>query len=68
MRFTEADRGLGLAQVRAKACWVAGQYAGIPFREGRGQGATFMALFQHVAQALRDAELPVRPVSQCDLT
>lgn len=47
--------------LRAKACWVAGQFADIDFREGRGQGRSFNALFQKVVNAFQDPELPVRP-------
>ena len=46
--------------VRAKACWVAGSYAGIKFAGGRGQGPVFERLFALVLDALHDPELPVR--------
>lgn len=46
--------------LRAKACWLAGQYADAPFSEGGGRGATFSALLQCVIAALGDPELPVR--------
>ena len=45
--------------LRAKACWVAGQYADIDFREGSGQGHTFNSLFQKVVNAFQDPDLPV---------
>ena len=46
--------------LRAKACWVAGQYADIDFRGGSGQGQTFGSLFQKVVNAFQDPDLPVR--------
>ncbi len=46
--------------VRAKACWVAQQYADVKFAEGRGRGATFMQLFQKTLERLNDPDLPVR--------
>ncbi|DBB04276.1 hypothetical protein WJX77_005934 [Trebouxia sp. C0004] len=46
--------------LRAKACWVAGQYADIDFREGSGQGQAFSSLFQKVVNAFQDPDLPVR--------
>lgn len=46
--------------LRAKACWVAGQYADIDFRDGSGCGPTFDALFAQTVQALQDPDLPVR--------
>ena len=58
--------------IRAKACWLCGQFADIEFREGSGQGTTFQAMFTHVVKALRDADLPVSllpwhtsPVTSC---
>ena len=42
--------------MRAKAAWVAGQYADINFK----QPQHFMALLQCIVQGLRDPELPVR--------
>ena len=49
--------------LRAKACWVAGQYADIDFAEGTGQGQAFTSLFNKVVNACQDPDLPVR----CDL-
>ena len=46
--------------VRAKACWVAQQYADVKFAEGKGRGATFMQLFQKTLERLNDPDLPVR--------
>lgn len=46
--------------LRAKACWVSGQYADIDFRDGRGCGPTFSELFGSTVKALQDPELPVR--------
>ena len=46
--------------LRAKACWVAGQYADIDFRGGSGQGQAFGSLFQKVVNAFQDPDLPVR--------
>ncbi|KAK9813831.1 hypothetical protein WJX73_000701 [Symbiochloris irregularis] len=46
--------------LRAKACWVTGQYAGIKFAQGTGTGPTFNALFQCTASALCDQDLPVQ--------
>ena len=46
--------------VRAKACWVAQQYADVKFAEGRGRGATFRQLFQKTLERLNDPDLPVR--------
>eukprot|EP00891_Asterochloris_glomerata_P009638 jgi/Astpho2/9638/fgenesh1_pm.00146_%23_24_t len=46
--------------VRAKACWVAGLFADIGFREGQSPTGTFVQLFQEVFHLLRDPELPVR--------
>jgi len=54
--------------LRAKAAWVAGQFADIRFREQPGAGAllppgagaTFQSLFQRVLGLLRDPDLPVR--------
>ena len=45
--------------VRAKACWVAGLFADIGFREGQSPTGTFVQLFQEVFDLLRDPELPV---------
>ena len=45
--------------LRAKACWVAGQYADIDFRDGSGCGPTFNALFAQTVKALQDPDLPV---------
>ncbi len=45
--------------VRAKACWVAGLFADIGFREGQSPTGTFVQLFQEVFHLLRDPELPV---------
>eukprot|EP00899_Mesostigma_viride_P026574 jgi/Mesvir1/7100/Mv09206-RA.2 len=42
--------------LRAKACWLAGQYADIPFQNH----ATFTSLLGNVMNCLRDPELPVR--------
>ena len=47
--------------LRAKACWVAGQYADIDFAEGAGQGQAFTSLFNKVVNAFQDPDLPVRP-------
>lgn len=46
--------------LRAKACWLCGQFADIDFREGSGQGSTFQALFAQTTKALQDPDLPVR--------
>ena len=46
--------------LRAKACWVAGQYADIEFQAGAGQGPAFSSLFQKVVDAFQDPDLPVR--------
>ncbi|KAL3141839.1 hypothetical protein ABBQ32_004507 [Trebouxia sp. C0010 RCD-2024] len=46
--------------LRAKACWVAGQYAEIEFRDGGGRGPVFGSLFQKVVNAFQDPDLPVR--------
>ncbi len=59
---------LPAGHLRAKAAWVAGQFADVRFRERlgagallpRGAGATFQALFQSVLGLLRDVDLPVR--------
>ena len=45
--------------LRAKACWVAGQYADIEFQAGAGQGPAFGSLFQKVVNAFQDPDLPV---------
>ena len=45
--------------VRAKACWVAGLFADIGFRDGQSPTGTFVQLFQEVFHLLRDPELPV---------
>ena len=45
--------------LRAKACWLSGQFADIDFREGCGHGATFQALFSHTVKALTDSDIPV---------
>ena len=45
--------------LRAKACWVAGQYADIDFRDGQGCGPVFGSLFQKVVNAFQDPDLPV---------
>lgn len=45
--------------LRAKACWVAGQFADIEFREGSGRGQVFGNLFQKVVNAFQDPHLPV---------
>ena len=42
-----------------QACWVAGQYGDITFRDGDGCGPTFELLFSRVVNALRDSNLPV---------
>lgn len=42
--------------LRAKACWVAGMYADIPFQDSRH----FTALMQCVIERLGDGELPVK--------
>lgn len=46
--------------LRAKACWLAGNYADIEFGDGKGRGATFAALLQRVVAAIGDPDLPVR--------
>lgn len=46
--------------LRAKACWVAGQFADLKFAEGRGKGATFNRMLEGVVNCLRDPELPVK--------
>ena len=46
--------------LRAKACWICGQFADIRFAEGKGQGQSFMGLMQLVMQRLQDPELPVK--------
>lgn len=38
--------------LRAKACWLAGNYADIEFGDGKGRGATFAALLQRVVAAI----------------
>jgi hypothetical protein len=45
-----------LGHIRAKAAWVAGQYADITFTNPQH----FAALLQCIVQGLRDKELPVR--------
>ena len=42
-----------------QACWVAGQYGDITFRDGDGCGPTFELLFSRVVNAIRDSDLPV---------
>lgn len=49
-----------IGHLRAKACWMAGQFAGIDFKEGSGCGQTFNTLFSKTVAALQDPELPVR--------
>ena len=49
--------------LRAKACWVAGQFADIEFQEGAGQGPAFGSLFQKIVNAFQDPDLPVRTAS-----
>lgn len=50
------------AFLRAKACWVTGQYSDIRFTEGFGRGPLFQALLQHALTLMRDSELPVGPL------
>jgi hypothetical protein len=45
-----------LGHLRAKACWVAGMYADIPFAEP----SNFRRLLGAVVGSLRDTELPAR--------
>ena len=67
MRYVLPTFGSPAGHLRAKAAWVAGQFADIRFRERpgegvllpRGAGATFQGLFQSVLGLLRDADLPV---------
>ncbi|KAI8465003.1 MAG: armadillo-type protein [Monoraphidium minutum] len=49
--------------LRAKACWVAKEFADFPFSGGAGapgRGPQFCGLFERVMHGLTDAELPVR--------
>lgn len=48
--------GAAQGHIRAKACWVAGKYADIPFEHA----ASFNVLMSGVVACLCDAELPVR--------
>lgn len=41
--------------LRAKACWLAGNYADIEFGDGKGRGPTFAALLQRVVAAIAGA-------------
>ena len=67
VRYVLPTFGSPAGHLRAKAAWVAGQFADIRFRERpgegallpRGAGATFQGLFQSVLGLLRDADLPV---------
>ena len=67
VRYVLPTFGSPAGHLRAKAAWVAGQFADIRFRERpgegallpRGAGATFRSLFQSVLGLLRDADLPV---------
>ena len=70
VRYVLPTFGSPAGHLRAKAAWVAGQFADIRFRERpgegallpRGAGATFQGLFQSVLGLLRDADLPVPPL------
>jgi hypothetical protein len=46
--------------LRAKACWVAGQYSDVRFSAGFGRGPNFNMILQHVITLMQDPELPVR--------
>ena len=67
VRYVLPTFGSPAGHLRAKAAWVAGQFADIRFCERpgegallpRGAGATFQGLFQSVLGLLRDADLPV---------
>ncbi|KAK9839718.1 hypothetical protein WJX81_008385 [Elliptochloris bilobata] len=68
VRYVLPTFGSQAGHLRAKAAWVAGQFADIRFRERpgegallpRGAGATFQGLFQSVLGLLRDVDLPIR--------
>jgi hypothetical protein len=49
--------------LRAKACWVAKEFADFPFSGGAGdagRGPQFCGLFERIMRALGDPDLPVR--------
>ncbi|GMH35700.1 hypothetical protein BSKO_03568 [Bryopsis sp. KO-2023] len=48
------------AHLRARACWVAGEYADLKMKDGKGTGPTFGMLLEKVVALMRDPELPVR--------
>ena len=75
VRYVLPTFGSPAGHLRAKAAWVAGQFADIRFRERpgegallpRGAGATFQGLFQSVLGLLRDADLPVSCLMTTDM-
>lgn len=75
VRYVLPTFGSPAGHLRAKAAWVAGQFADIRFRERpgegallpRGAGATFQGLFQSVLGLLRDADLPVSCLVTIDM-
>uniref|UniRef100_A0A7R9YU85 Importin N-terminal domain-containing protein n=1 Tax=Chlamydomonas euryale TaxID=1486919 RepID=A0A7R9YU85_9CHLO len=46
--------------LRAKAAWLCGVFSDTEFADGKGQGATYSLLLQHVVACLADTELAVR--------
>lgn len=53
--------GSEYGHLRAKACWMAGQFADVKFKDGTGRGVTFNTLFSFTVKALQDPDLPVGP-------
>lgn len=43
--------------LRARACWVLGNFADLKFKEGIGCGPTFGLLLQKVVGAMKDPEV-----------
>eukprot|EP00210_Caulerpa_lentillifera_P002538 g2435.t1 len=50
----------GHSHLRSRACWIAGKFSAMKFKEGRGTGSTFQTLLQSVVLSMNDPELPVR--------
>lgn len=43
--------------LRARACWLVGNFADLKFQEGTGMGRTFGLLMQKVVEAMKDPEV-----------
>lgn len=48
------------SHLRSRACWIAGKFSAMKFKEGRGTGSTFQSLLQSVVLAMNDPEVSLK--------